>query len=61
MQAKFNVIKCETQLTSTIDVEHIRNMFLSYFKSTDPSVRDNTMKVLLKALEVPKEDQEMFK
>lgn len=36
-------------------------MFISFFNSTEPTVRENTLKVLFKALEVPKEEQEAFK
>ena len=50
MQAKFNVAKCEKKLTSGIDVEHIKNMFLRFVNSDDPGVKANALKVLFKAL-----------
>ena len=60
MQAQFNVVQCDKKLTSTIDVEHIKNMFLSYHKVTDESVKANALKVLFKALEMSPEEQKAF-
>ena len=60
MQAQFNVVSCEKKLTSTIDVEHIKNMFLSYHKVADESVKANALKVLFKALELTPDEQRKF-
>ena len=60
MQAQYNVVECEKKLTSTIDVEHIKNMFLSYHKVTDESVKANALKVLFKALELSPDEQRIF-
>ena len=60
MQAQFNVVECEKKLTNTIDVEHIKNMFLSYHKVSDESVKANALKVLFKALELSAEEQKTF-
>ena len=60
MQAQFNVTQCEKKLDKTIDVEHIKNMFLSYHKVTDESVKANALKVLFKALELSPDEQRIF-
>ena len=51
LQASFNVNKCETQLTSSIDAEHIKNMFLRYTnEEEEESIRSAALKVLFKSL-----------
>ena len=57
MQAEYNVKKCQENLTSNMDIEHIRKQFLSYYKSDNDMEKVCTLKVLFKALQVSEEEQ----
>ncbi len=60
LQAQFNVLKCEKRLSSEVDIEHAKNMLLSYHTSEDEAVRKNSLRVLYKALDFSEEEQTQF-
>ena len=56
LQAQFNVLKCAKKLSSEVDVEHVKNMLLSYHTSEDEAVKKNSLRVLFKALDFSDEE-----
>ena len=60
MQAQFNVQKCEKTLSSDVDLEHVKNMLLRFYRSPEADVRSNALKVLCKALEFSEEEKAVF-
>jgi len=51
------VLKCEKQLSQDVDIEHVRNVFMSYSTTEDETIRQSSLKVLFKALNLTDEDK----
>ena len=58
LQAKHNVLKCQKQLSQDIDIEHLRYVFMSYHTNLDEAIKQNSLKVLFKALSISDEEKQ---
>ena len=43
-----------------MDIEHVRNVFMSYSTTEDDAIRQSSLKVLFKALGLSDEEKETF-